>query len=250
MARCRHHLPGFRATCIAVGATFRDHRVGALAGECRGAWPASAYPKWCCTRRTMRTPWSGYSPTCKCWALIGVVGYFAEGERTRRALARVLAAVIPIFTLLDIRTSDSPLAAGFTPALARLCRRRSILWCCCCSRTLRCAARHRRQRGALGRWRRGTPAPHQARRAIMITLSRPLSIALLRDRDLGQPVIGLIGCSICDRTCPDDYGSPSPPRCTCGQVSASSPMSTSSSAPSTSISRSTRAILFRFSICP
>jgi len=43
---------------------------------------------------------------------IAVVGYFAESARTRRSFARFMLAAITIFTVLDIRTSDSPLGSG------------------------------------------------------------------------------------------------------------------------------------------
>lgn len=44
--------------------------------------------------------------------MIGVVGYFAEGARIRRAFARITLACVAIFTVLDIHTSDSPLGNG------------------------------------------------------------------------------------------------------------------------------------------
>ena len=43
--------------------------------------------------------------------VIGVVGYFAGGERTRRAFARLMCAAIAVFTGLDLHTSDSPVGS-------------------------------------------------------------------------------------------------------------------------------------------
>lgn len=113
MARCRHHLPGFRATCIAVGATFVIIAGSELLQGVPRSLAGFGVPEV-----VLHSP---HYEDAMVWVfthmlvlglIIGVVGYFAEGERTRRALARVLAAVIPIFTLLDIRTSDSPLGSG------------------------------------------------------------------------------------------------------------------------------------------
>lgn len=43
---------------------------------------------------------------------IAAVGHYAEGERARRGLARCVFAAVAVFTVLDVRTSDSPLGSG------------------------------------------------------------------------------------------------------------------------------------------
>lgn len=113
MARCRHYLPGFRATCMAVGCTF----VLIAGSELWQGVPRSL-AGFGVPEAVLHSP---HYEDAMVWVfthmlvlglIIGVVGYFAEGERTRRAFARIMAAVIPIFTALDIRTSDSALGSG------------------------------------------------------------------------------------------------------------------------------------------
>ena len=113
MASCRHHLPGFRATCFAVGITFVFIAGAELAQGVPQSLAGFGVPE-----AMLHSP---HYVDAMIWVfthmlvlglIIGVVGHFAEGARTQRAFARIMAAVIPIFTVLDIRTSDSALGSG------------------------------------------------------------------------------------------------------------------------------------------
>jgi hypothetical protein len=113
MARCRHFLPGFRATCLGVGVTFALLAASQLAQGVPASMAGFGVPD-----AVLNSP---HYKDAMTWVfvhmfvlglIIGVVGYFAEVARTRRAFAGVTLACVAIFTALDIHTSDSPLGNG------------------------------------------------------------------------------------------------------------------------------------------
>jgi hypothetical protein len=110
---CRHFLPGFRPTCIGIGVTY----VVLAAGELLPGVPASmagfGVPEAVLT--------SAHYQDAMLWVfthmlvlglIIAVVGQFAESARTKRAFARLMLATSMLYTVLDLRTSDSALGNG------------------------------------------------------------------------------------------------------------------------------------------
>jgi len=113
MAICRHRLPGFRATCLGIGAVF----VFLAASELLRGVPASL-DGFGVPTAVLASP---HYQDAMVWVfthmlvlglVIGVVGHFAESARTRQAFARLMVVAIAIFLVLDCRSSDSPLGNG------------------------------------------------------------------------------------------------------------------------------------------
>lgn len=113
MARCRHFLPGFRATCLGVGVTFVLLAASELAQGVPASMAGFGVPDAVLTSPHYKDAMTWvFTHMLVLGLIIAVVGYFAEGARTRRAFARVTLACVAIFTVLDIHTSDSPLGNG------------------------------------------------------------------------------------------------------------------------------------------
>lgn len=113
MARCRHFLPGFRATCLGVGVTFVLLAASELAQGVPASMAGFGVPDAVLTSPHYKDAMTWvFTHMLVLGLIIAVVGHFAEGARTRRAFARVTLACVAIFTVLDIHTSDSPLGNG------------------------------------------------------------------------------------------------------------------------------------------
>lgn len=113
MAGCGHRLPHFRSTCLGVGAVFVLIASGELLQGVSRALDGFGVPPHVLA--------SAHYHDAMVWVfvhmlvkglIIAVVGHYAQGERLRRAFARVMVVAMAIFAMLDIRTSDSPLGNG------------------------------------------------------------------------------------------------------------------------------------------
>ena len=113
MARCRHFLPGFRATCLGVGGTFVLLAASELAQGVPASMAGFGVPDVVLTSAHYKDAMTWvFTHMLVLGLIIGVVGYYADGARIRRAFARITLACVAIFTVLDIHTSDSPLGNG------------------------------------------------------------------------------------------------------------------------------------------
>jgi hypothetical protein len=110
MALCRHHLPGFKVTCIGVGAVFALLAAGELARGVAGSMDGFGIPA-----ATLASPHYRDAMT---WVfvhmlvlggIIGAVGCWVGEARARTGFARVMTLAMLVFTALDLRTSDSAL---------------------------------------------------------------------------------------------------------------------------------------------
>jgi hypothetical protein len=110
MALCRHHLPGFKATFVGVGAVFV-----LLAGSELGRGVAASMDGFGIPDTTLASP---HYLDAMSWVfvhmlvlgvIVGALGWFVEEARARTALARVMTLSMLVFTTLDLRTSDSAL---------------------------------------------------------------------------------------------------------------------------------------------
>jgi hypothetical protein len=113
MPSCRHFLPGFRPTCLAVGGLFVLLAGSELARGVPASLDGFGVPA--------QVLGSAHYQDAMVWVfthmlvlglVIGVVGHFAESARTRRAFARVVLASIAVFTVLDLRSADWALGSG------------------------------------------------------------------------------------------------------------------------------------------
>lgn len=110
MALCRHHLPGFKATCVGVGAVFT-----LLAGSELARGVAASMDGFGLPEATLASP---HYLDAMSWVfvhmlvlgvIIGAIGWFVEEARARTGFARVMTLAMLVFTTLDLRTSDSAL---------------------------------------------------------------------------------------------------------------------------------------------
>ena len=121
MSRCRHPLPGFRATCLTVGGLHV-----ALAGMLllRGVRPSMA--QFAVPDAILDSPhyndaifWV-YSHQIVIGLILGVLGLRAEDGRLKLWMARLLFAAHAYYAYLDLRASDSPLGTGLYQGPASL----------------------------------------------------------------------------------------------------------------------------------
>lgn len=127
--RCKHHLPGFRNTCLVIGGLYVLLGASVLV---RGG--AAAMAEYAVPAATLASPhyadaitWV-YVHMVVLGVLTGVVGLYAEGARLRRAFARVLLGAHACYVFLDVRTADTALGNGLyqgptsiVPAVIGLC---------------------------------------------------------------------------------------------------------------------------------
>lgn len=113
MSRCRHLLPGFRTTCLGIGGIFTLIAAGQLAQGVPASLAGFGVPE-----PVLASP---HYQDAMVWVfthmlvlglIIAVIGHFADSARTRQAFARLMIPAIAVFTVMDIRTSDSPLGSG------------------------------------------------------------------------------------------------------------------------------------------
>jgi hypothetical protein len=106
-------LPGFRATCLGIGGLFVLLAGSQLLRGVPAAMDGFGVPDV-----VLASP---HYQDAMTWVFvhmlvlgltIGVVGHFAETPRTRLAFARFMVAAIALYTVLDLRTSDSALGNG------------------------------------------------------------------------------------------------------------------------------------------
>lgn len=113
MSRCRHRLPGFRATCLTVCALEVVLAASILARGVRASMAPFGVPE-----AVLASPhyqdaivWV-YTHMLVLGVVIGVVGVCGEGERLRRSFVRSMLAAHVVYAYLDVRASDSPLGEG------------------------------------------------------------------------------------------------------------------------------------------
>jgi len=110
---CRHRLPGFRATCIAIGALYVLLGGSILA---RGV-PASMAP-YGLPQATLDSPhfvdaiWWVYTHMVVLGLIMVALGWLAESHRLKLWMARILFGAHVSYTWMDIRSSDSAWGTG------------------------------------------------------------------------------------------------------------------------------------------
>jgi hypothetical protein len=101
------YLPGFRATCGAVAATYV-----LLAGSILVRGPMVAMADYAVPTSTLASPHYADAMT---WVflhmlfiglLVGLFGWFVEGGRAQRAFARVMLGASLAYLFLDVRAAD------------------------------------------------------------------------------------------------------------------------------------------------
>lgn len=121
MTRCRHLLPGFRASCLAVAGLYAVIAGGLLlrgpvAGMADFAIPAAALAS---PHYQDAIVWV-YTHQLIVGLLIGAFGLTVTDPAHRRGVARLLLAAHVVYVYLDVRSSDSPLGNGLYQGPASL----------------------------------------------------------------------------------------------------------------------------------
>lgn len=113
MTRCRHFLPGFRASCLTVCVLYAALAGGLLL---RGVAPSMA--EFAVPPAVLASPhyhdaivWV-YTHQIVLGLVIGAIGLTVTDPGARRGVARLLCAVHILYTWLDLRSSDSALGDG------------------------------------------------------------------------------------------------------------------------------------------
>jgi hypothetical protein len=110
MALCRHYLPGFKATCLGVGALFV-----LLAGSELAQGVAASMSGFGIPEAVLASPHYQdamgfvFVHMLTLGVLVATVGMVLEAPRARRVFARVMALMMLVYTVLDVHTSDSAL---------------------------------------------------------------------------------------------------------------------------------------------
>lgn len=110
---CKHHLPGFRATCLAVCVIYVLAGGSILARGVVASLEAFAVP-----REILISPhygdaiWWVYSHTIVLGLVTGVVGQWGMSAGLRRWFPRLMLVAQSYYLFLDVRASDSPLGTG------------------------------------------------------------------------------------------------------------------------------------------
>lgn len=103
-------LPGFRASCLGLGAVFV-----LLAGSILLRGPMVAMADYAVPAQTLSSP---HYADAMLWVflhmtviglVIAVVGWFAEGARLQRAFSVLMLGAQLVYATLDVRTADWPL---------------------------------------------------------------------------------------------------------------------------------------------
>lgn len=113
MPGCRHHLPGFRTTCLIVGAVEVALAAMILIRGVRESMAPFGVPEALLTAPHYQDAivWV-YTHMLVLGLVIGVVGAYAEGERLKRAFSRLIFAAHALYLYFDVRASDSALGDG------------------------------------------------------------------------------------------------------------------------------------------
>lgn len=113
MARCRHPLPGFRRTCLAVGALY-----SLMAGSILLRGPRASMGPFGVPEEALASPhysdaivWV-YSHMLVLGVVIGAMGLYADSGRVKRVFARVMLAAHVVYSFLDLRATDTPIGTG------------------------------------------------------------------------------------------------------------------------------------------
>lgn len=113
MPTCGHLLPGFRTTCLGIGAVFVLLAISQLVRGVPASLSGFGVPD-----AVLSSP---HYQDAMVWVfthmlvlglVIAGVGHFADSARIRRVFACLMVMAIAIFTVLDFRSSDSPLGNG------------------------------------------------------------------------------------------------------------------------------------------
>jgi hypothetical protein len=141
--RCKHHLPGFRATCVAVGVLYV-----LLGGSVLARGGAASLATFGVPAATLASPhyddaiWWVYTHMIVIGLMTGVVGWFGQGVQLQRWFARLMLVAHVYYVFLDVRTSDSALGNGLyqgpssvIPAVIALVVLLSFAHLCVCGET-------------------------------------------------------------------------------------------------------------------
>lgn len=118
---CQHRLPGFRTSCLIIGALYVLLSAGILA---QGGAPAMA--QYGVPEATLSSPHYGdaivwvYLHMLVLGLVIGVVGWYGRGAQLQRMFSRVLLAAHIAYLTLDVIHSDSALGNGLYEGPASL----------------------------------------------------------------------------------------------------------------------------------
>lgn len=110
---CTHRLPGFRTACLLTSAIYVLLGASVLARGGAAAMAEHAVPP-----ATLASPhyadaiWWVYVHMIVIGLVTGVVGWYAEGARLRRAFARMMLVAHAYYLFLDVRSSDTALGNG------------------------------------------------------------------------------------------------------------------------------------------
>lgn len=110
---CRHRLPGFRTSCLAVGVIYV-----LLGGSILLRGGAASLAAFEIPEPTLASPhyadaiWWVYTHMIVLGLLTGVVGQFGTSPALRRWFSRTMLVAHAYYVFLDVRASDSPLGTG------------------------------------------------------------------------------------------------------------------------------------------
>lgn len=105
---CKHYLPGFRTSCLIVAGLYSFLAGGVLLRGTRASMTPFAVPEV-----TLASPhyddaiWWVYSHMLVIGLVIGVLGLYAESQKLKTRMARLLLVAHVYYTYLDARASDS-----------------------------------------------------------------------------------------------------------------------------------------------
>lgn len=113
MARCGHFLPGFRASCLTVGVLYPLLAGGLLLRGVEASMGEFAVPPVVLASPHYHDAivWV-YTHQIVLGLVIGALGLTVTDPAAQRRIARLLLAVHILYTVLDVRSSDSALGNG------------------------------------------------------------------------------------------------------------------------------------------
>ena len=113
MPSCPHRLPGFRATCLIISALEVPLAASILLRGVRPSMAPFGVPDALLDAPHYQDAilWV-YTHMLVLGLIIGVVGLYADGERLKRAFARLMFAAHAYYAWLDLHASDSALGTG------------------------------------------------------------------------------------------------------------------------------------------
>lgn len=110
---CKHHLPGFRTSCLGVCVLYV-----LLGGSVLARGGAASMAEFGVPATTLASPHYGdaiawvYLHMMVLGLVIGVVGWFGQGVALQRWFSRLMLAAHVVYVFLDVRGSDTALGTG------------------------------------------------------------------------------------------------------------------------------------------